>query len=115
MPMPLLVVCRISITQGKASEAPASASVLIRPRKNPSNVIMPAKASKLRTLGAARRSSVGTIGPSSRSLVRAAVDGVVFLTAAKDGAGIEAYRSLIGALLVPIFARAGGLQKPSNC
>ena len=87
--MPLLVVCRISITQGKASEAPASASVPMRPRKNPSNVIMPAKASKLRTLGAARRSSVVTIGPSSRSLVRTAVDGGTAFADPNDGGEIE--------------------------
>ena len=74
--MPLLVACKIIITQGNAREAPASALVPRRPRKNPSKVIMPANASRLRTFGAARRSSVGKIGPSSRSLVRAAVDGV---------------------------------------
>src|SRR5262245_35339475 len=33
VPMPLLVVCSTSITQGNASEAPASASVPMRPRK----------------------------------------------------------------------------------
>src|SRR6202021_1230504 len=56
-PMPLLVVCRTIITQGNASEAPASALVPMRPRKNPSNVITPANASRLRMVGAARRSS----------------------------------------------------------
>src|SRR5439155_8664321 len=60
------------ITQGNASEAPASALVPMRPRKKPSNVITPANARKVRTLGAARRSSVARIGPSSSSLVRAA-------------------------------------------
>src|SRR5262249_8984942 len=95
-PMPLLVVCRTSITQGNASEAPASASVPMRPRKNPSNVITPANASKLRTFGAARRSSVGKIGPSSRSLVRAAVDGATCLADAKDGGEIETLALFIG-------------------
>src|SRR6266446_10128722 len=88
-PMPLLVVCRTIITQGNASEAPASALVPMRPRKNPSNVITPANASRLSTFGAARRSSVGKIGPSSRSLVRAAVGGATCLAAAKDGGEIE--------------------------
>ena len=32
-PMPLLVVCRTIITQGNASEAPASALVPMRPRR----------------------------------------------------------------------------------
>jgi hypothetical protein len=40
-PMPLLVVCSTIITQGNASEAPASALVPMRPRKNPSNVMTP--------------------------------------------------------------------------
>src|SRR5262249_30637095 len=95
-PIPLLVVCRTIITQGNASEAPASALVPIRPRKNPSNVITPANASRLSTFGAARRRSVGKIGPSSNSFVRAAVDGVTLLVGA-DSAEIEALRSLIGA------------------
>jgi hypothetical protein len=59
----------------------------MRPRKNPSNVVTPANASKLRRFGAARRSSVGKIGPSSRSLVRAAADGATCLADAKDGGG----------------------------
>src|SRR5262252_3188773 len=71
-PMPLLVVCRTIITHGNASEAPASALVPMRPRKNPSNVMTPATASRVRMFGAARRSRVGRIGPSSSSLVRAA-------------------------------------------
>src|SRR3974390_1842847 len=44
----------------------------MRPRKKPSNLMTPANASRLRTLGAARRSNVGRIGPSSSILVRAA-------------------------------------------
>src|SRR5947209_3312751 len=79
-PIPLLVVCSTSITQGNASDAPARASVPIRPRKKPSKVMTPANASKLRMFGAARRSSVGRIGPSSSILVRAAAasEGAVF-------------------------------------
>src|SRR5262245_59985856 len=96
-PIPLLVVCRIIITQGNASEAPASALVPMRPRRNPSNVITPANASRVRMFGAARRSNVGRIGPSSKSLVRAAVDGVTPLVGADDDWEIEALRSLIGA------------------
>ncbi|MGZ5844937.1 MAG: hypothetical protein ACXWJL_08050, partial [Xanthobacteraceae bacterium] len=65
-------VCWISITNGKASDTPASASGPRRPRNNPSNVIMPAIARRLRTFGAASRSSVGKTGPSSSNLVRAA-------------------------------------------
>ncbi len=96
-PMPLFVVCRTIITQGNASEAPASAFVPMRPRKNPSNVTTPANASRLRTFGAARRSRVGRIGPSSSILVHAAAagDGTV-LTAADEGAEIGGLRSLIG-------------------
>src|SRR6516165_3381298 len=95
-PMPLLVVCRTIITQGNASEAPASALVPMRPRKKPSNVITPANATRLRIFGAASRSSVGRIGPSSRSLVRAALDGVRPLAGANDDWEMEALRSLMG-------------------
>jgi hypothetical protein len=98
-PMPLLVVCRIIITHGNASEAPARALVPMRPRKNPSNVITPANASKVRMFGAARRSNVGRIGPSSSSLVRAAAGEATPLEA-DDGAEIGALRSH-NALLVP--------------
>src|SRR5215471_13422117 len=94
--MPLLVVCRTIITQGNAREAPASALVPMRPRKNPSNVITPANASRLRTFGAARRRSVGKIGPSSRSLVRAAADGVTSLAGANDGGEINTLPVFIG-------------------
>src|SRR5690242_8532109 len=72
LPIPLLVVCRTIMTNGNASDAPASASEPRRPRKKPSNVIMPAKASRLRMFGADSRNKVGRIGPSSSSLVRAA-------------------------------------------
>src|SRR5713101_813489 len=95
-PMPLLVVCRTIITQGNASEAPASALVPMRPRKNPSNVITPANASRVRMFGAARRSNVGRIAPSSRSLVRAAVDGLTLLASANEGGEIEALPLFIG-------------------
>jgi hypothetical protein len=103
-PMPLLVVCRTIITQGNASEAPASALVPMRPRKNPSNVITPANASRVRTFGAARRISVGRIGPSSRSLVRAVMDGVMTLAGANDGGEIEMLPWVIGNSL-PFWGR----------
>src|SRR5262249_591771 len=106
-PMPLLVVCRTIITQGNASDAPASALVPMRPRKNPSNMMTPANARSVRMFGAARRKSVGRIGPSSSSLVRAAADGEATFCGAKGGGGgccgakdsgeIAALRSLIGA------------------
>ena len=109
------------MTQGNASEAPASALVPMRPRKNPSNVITPAKASKVRTLGAARRSSVGRIGPSSSSLVRAR-SGSAF--GSLDEGGIDAsvaHEALLsrgGALGRRVFfrgRRAGRLQgKPDK-
>jgi hypothetical protein len=70
--MPLLVVCKTSMIQGNAKEAPASAFVPILPRKKPSKVITATNASRLRMFGAARRSSVAKIGPSRSSLVRAA-------------------------------------------
>jgi hypothetical protein len=97
--MPLLVVCRTIITQGNASEAPASALVPMRPRKNPSNVITPANASSVRMFGAARRNNVGRIGPSSNSSVRAAAaeEEAVF-PGADDGAEIGPLRSLIARL-----------------
>src|SRR5262249_31160735 len=96
-PMPLLVVCRTIITQGNAREAPASALVPMRPRKNPSNVMTPANASRVRMFGAARRSNVGSIAPSSSSLVRAAATGedTVF-SGAEDDAEIAMLLLLIG-------------------
>src|SRR5262252_6060632 len=70
-PMPLAAVCWISITNGKASDTPASASGPRRPTNSPSNVIMPAIASRFSAFGAASRSNVVEIGPSSSNLVRA--------------------------------------------
>src|SRR5215471_3080470 len=94
--MPLLVVCRTIITHGNASEAPASALVPMRPRKNPSNVMTPANASRVRMFGAARRSNAGRIGPSSSSLVRAAAAGAAAVfPGVNDGWGIATLRSLI--------------------
>ena len=58
--------------QGNASEAPASASVPIRPRKKPSNTMTATNATRLRMFGAASRSSVAKTGPSSSNFVRAA-------------------------------------------
>jgi hypothetical protein len=84
-PIPLLVDCRTSITQGNTSEAPASASEPRRPRKNPSNVTMPANASKLSAFGTDMSSSVEKIGPWSMSVVRAAA-GAGFAVAAN---GVE--------------------------
>src|SRR5215813_14398640 len=99
-PMPLLVVCRISMIQGNAIDAPASASVPILPRKKPSKVITPTNANRLRMFGAARRSRVPRIGPSRRNLVRAAT-GRAGGVAGADGAEvlgeIVMLRSLIGA------------------
>jgi hypothetical protein len=46
--------------------------------------------------GAAKRRSVGRIGPSSRSLVRAAVDGETTLADADDGEEIEMLALFIG-------------------
>jgi hypothetical protein len=71
-PMPLLVVCRTSIIHGNASEAPASASVPILPRKKPSKMITATNAIRLRMFGAASRNSVEKMGPSSSNFVRAA-------------------------------------------
>src|SRR5262249_44587338 len=63
-------------------------------RKNPSNVITPANASRVRIFGAARRSSVGRTGPSSSNLVRAAAERVAagVLTTAGENAGAEPVR-----------------------
>src|SRR5260370_40117057 len=102
--MPLLVACRTSMTNGNANDAPASTSVPRRPRKKPSNVIMPTKARKLRTLGVDNRSNVGRIGPSSISLVRAAPPGLVGAGAAetiiaKGGGEFVALRACIGCSL----------------
>src|SRR5215207_3222815 len=109
-PMPLLVVCSTSITHGKASDAPASASVPIRPRKNPSKVITPTKAKRLRTFGAASRSSVGRIGPSSRSLVRAAGDGGDILADAGEPERADALCWVMGA--GPERDRSGARERP---
>src|SRR6516164_9651117 len=105
--MPLLVVCRTSITQGNAREAPASALVPMRPRKNPSNVITPANAIRLRMFGAANLNRVRRIGPSNRRLVRAVVDAVTPLVDANDGWEMEALRSLMGRSL----SRGGTRQR----
>src|SRR5262249_11271206 len=112
-PMPLLVVCRTIITQGNASEAPASALVPMRPRKNPSKVMTPANASRVSVVGAASRSSVGTIGPSSSNLVRAAADGATRVASAKEGEEIGTLRSLTGRSLSP-GGRAQRLDKASS-
>src|SRR5262249_50577954 len=47
-PIPLLVVCRTSITNGNASEAPASALVPMRPRKKPSKTMTPTNARRFK-------------------------------------------------------------------
>src|SRR5579862_1277364 len=99
-PMPLLVVCRTSMIQGNASDAPASASVPILPRKKPSKVITPTKASRLRMFGAASRSSVARIGPSRSNLVRAATGrggGIAGEGAANVVGGMVMLWSLMGA------------------
>src|SRR6267154_2013054 len=119
-----LVAGRTSMTNGNANDAPASTSVPRRPRKKPSNVIMPTKARKLRTLGVDNRSNVGRIGPSSISLVRAAPPGLVGAGAAGtiigegDGREFVALRSFIrrsspcgaGAAL-----ETNRLQEPGGC
>src|SRR5262245_17744393 len=56
--------------------------------KRPSKVIMPAIARRLRMFGAESRSNVDRIGPSSRSLVRAAMAGLGGLVAAEVGASM---------------------------
>ncbi len=70
--MPLAAVCCTSITQGKASDTPASASGPSLPMNRPSKVMRPAIASRLRTFGAARRNSIVRIGASRSIRVRAA-------------------------------------------
>src|SRR6266404_6264564 len=72
-PTPPFAACCITITKGKASDTPASASAPSLPRNNPSKVIMPAIARRFRTFGAESRSSVESTGPSSSSLVRPAI------------------------------------------
>src|SRR6516162_3189046 len=113
-PMPLLVVCSTIITQGNASEAPASALVPMRPRKNPSNVITPANASRVRMFGTARRSSVGRIGPSSSSLVRATAGlagvGLAGIGGADDG-GDAAARLWSLMVLLPLAGREQHLRR----
>ena len=116
-PWVMVILQTTNITQGNASEAPASALVPMRPRKNPSNVITPANASKVRMFGAARRSSVGKIGPLSRSLVRAAVDGATCLAGAGDGGEIETLLLFIGnscALGGPAALRAPCMRDVSS-
>src|SRR5215468_4038255 len=68
-----LAICCINMIIGKTSEMPARAFDPIRPIKWASTVAVTAIRTTLTmTLGAARRSNVLTIGPSSSSLVRAA-------------------------------------------
>src|SRR5436853_3431107 len=99
--MPLAAVCWISITNGKASDTPASASGPRRPRNRPSKVIMPAIARRLRTFGAESRSSVDKTGPSSSNLVRAATGraaaGLVATAGKNAGGEFARLRLLIGA------------------
>jgi hypothetical protein len=100
-PTPPFAACCISITKGKASDTPASASAPNLPRNNASKVIMPAIASRFRTFGAESRSSVDRIGPSSSSLVRAAMGrlgtGIVTVAGENDGEEIAMLWSLISA------------------
>jgi len=120
--MPLAAVCWISITNGKASDTPASASGPRRPRNNPSNVIMPAIARRLRTFGAASRSSVGKTGPSSSSLVRAATGraaaGAVAAVGENDGGQSAILPPLMGApphTRLEQHLRRKRPQKPGGC
>src|SRR6516164_702211 len=106
-PIPLLVDCRTSITQGKTSEAPASAFDPSFPRKNPSNVTMPVNASRLRIFGADSLSSVEKIGPSSCRLVRAAADAGVGLA----GAGNEVEMVAVWLLTRRSFSPRGSEQR----
>jgi len=81
-PMLELAICCISMMSGKTSDSPASACGPIRPTKCASTVAVTAMSTTLTTtFGAAKRSSVATIGPSRRRRVRAAAgfaaDGVV--------------------------------------
>src|SRR5215470_5391243 len=73
-PMLEFAICCISMISGKTSDSPASASAPpIRPTKCASTVAVTAMSTTLTmTFGAARRSSVETIGPSRRRRVRAA-------------------------------------------
>ena len=115
-PMPLAAVCWISITNGKASDTPASASGPRRPRNRPSKVIMPAIASRLRTFGAESRSSVGKTGPSSSNLVRAATGraaaGPVAAIGENDGRVFVMLRLLIA--LLPTRAGAAPETEASS-
>src|SRR5215469_6860496 len=72
-PMLEFAICCISMISGKTRDSPASASALMRPTKCASTVAVTAMSTTLTIrLGAARRSSVETIGPSRRRRVRAA-------------------------------------------
>src|SRR5262245_34785681 len=71
-PMLELAICCISMIKGKTSDIPARAFEPSRPIKWASTVAVTAISTTLTTtLGAARRSNVLTIGPSSRRRVRA--------------------------------------------
>src|SRR5262249_5837925 len=100
----------------------------IRPRKNPSKTMTPTKATRLRMLGAASRSSVGRIGASSRSLVRAATGlatgGFVAAAglAASDGENAEGELAMVWSVIgAPPLAgleqrlRPKRLQEPGGC
>ena len=71
-PMLEFAICCISMISGKTSDSPASASDPICPTKCASTVAVTAMSTTFTTtFGAARRSSVEMIGPSSRRRVRA--------------------------------------------
>src|SRR6516165_8988318 len=72
-PMLEFAICCMSIISGKTRESPARASGPNRPTKWASTVaVMAMSTTFTTTLGAARRSSVETMGPSSRRRVREA-------------------------------------------
>ena len=66
---PADIVC-MSMTSGKTSETPASASEPSQPTNTASRVLTAACSTITSTLGAASRSRVGATGPSSSRRVR---------------------------------------------
>src|SRR5262245_11480820 len=101
-PIPPADMVIISITRGKTSETPASASPPSQPTKTASSVLTRAWSTMTATLGAASRRRVGATAPSRRRRVRAAIGGA-------EGAG-RAIDPAVAPMALPphcLFAEQG--------
>src|SRR5690349_20111863 len=107
-----LAICCISMIGGKTNDSPASACGPMRPTKWASTVAVTAINTTLTTtFGAARRSSVATIGPSRRRRVRAAAG---LLNAGVADPGTADALALVMALVMALLPLRGGAALGRN-